>query len=152
MRRFVTMAMVVWSLTFAASEARAQAIGVRAGVSGQPDQFYLGMHVQTAPVFDQVRFRPNVELGFGDNERLLALNFELVYRGPIRHHPWAVLVGGGPAANIVMRDRNGGTDTTTGGGLNLLVGLEHAGGFFTELKVGLIDSPSIKFGIGYTFK
>jgi len=38
-----------------------------------------------------------------------------------------------------------------GGGLNLLLGLEHQGGVFTEIKVGLIDNPSVKFGVGISF-
>ncbi len=152
MRRFVTVALVVCALAGSARAASAQAFGVRAGVSGSPDQFYFGVHMQTAPVFDQVRFRPNVEMGFGQDERLLALNFELVYRAPIRRQPWSILVGGGPAANIAMHDRPGGTVTNTGGGLNILIGLEHRDGFFTELRVGLIDSPGVKFGIGYTFR
>jgi len=152
MRRFVTVALVACALAGSARAASAQAFGVRAGVSGSPDQFYFGVHMQTAPVFDQVRFRPNVELGFGQDERLLALNFELVYRAPINKQPWSLLIGGGPAANIAMHDNANGTVTTTGGGLNVLFGLEHRDGFFAELKVGFIDSPSIKFAIGYTFR
>jgi len=39
-----------------------------------------------------------------------------------------------------------------GGGLNVLVGVEHAGGLFTELKVGAMDSPSVRFAVGFTFR
>lgn len=152
MRRFVMVAIGTVMTLLAAQSASAQDVGVRAGVSGEPDQFYVGVHLLTPHVFDQVHFRPNVELGFGQDQRLLALNLDLVYRAPIRRSDWAVLAGGGPGANVFMRDRNGDTLTNTGGGLNVLLGLEHAKGFFTELKVGLIDSPSIKFGIGMTFK
>ena len=43
-------------------------------------------------------------------------------------------------------------DTDTGGGLNVLVGLAHREGLFTELKLGLGDSPDVKFAVGYTFR
>ena len=42
--------------------------GVRAGVSVNPDQFYFGGHVQTAPLIDRLHFRPNVEIGVGDKQ------------------------------------------------------------------------------------
>ena len=56
--------------------------------------------------------------------------------------------GGGPA--LIIGDRN--DDTDVGGGFNILVGLQHRRGLFTEFKVGFGDSPDIKFGVGFTFK
>ena len=41
--------------------------GLRAGVSVDPDQFYVGAHVETAPIVERLVFRPNVEVGFGDD-------------------------------------------------------------------------------------
>ena len=149
LRRLVMTTATLLALAMAPGRAWAQAPGVRAGVSGDPNQFYLGVHVQTPPVFDQVRFRPNVEVGLGDDLVLVALNLDLVWRVPIRNHPWSLLVGGGPAANFFNHSER--SETEVRGGLTVLVGLEHNRGFFTELKVGLIDSPSVKFGIGYTF-
>lgn len=148
MRLFVLVAAV---LAVGVSSAAAQGVGVRAGVSGSPDQFYVGAHADM-PAFDRVRFRPNVELGAGQDLTLVAFNLDLVYRSKAGRQPWAILVGGGPAANLRRRDRPSGSSSDIGGGLNVLVGAAHSGGFFTELKVGLIDSPGIKFGVGYTFK
>ena len=42
-------------------------------------------------------------------------------------------------------------DSDVGGGLNFLLGIQHRKGLFAELKVGAIDSPSIKFAVGYVF-
>lgn len=148
MRLFV-LVVSVWAV--GVSSAAAQGVGVRAGVSGSPDQFYVGAHADM-PAFDRVRFRPNVELGAGQDLTLVAINLDLVFRSRAARQPWTVLVGGGPAANLRRRDRPAGSSTDVGGGLNVLVGAAHADGFFAELKVGLIDSPGIKFGIGYTFK
>ena len=37
-------------------------------------------------------------------------------------------------------------------GFNLLIGIAQSKGLFSEIKIGAIDSPSFKFGIGYTFR
>jgi len=131
-----------------ATPAFAQGPGVQIGVSGDPDQFYFGGHDEVGPIVDRLWFRPNAEVGIGDDETLLALNFELVYRAPLPRSLWRVYFGGGPALNIV-RTR---AETSPEGGFNILVGLSHRRGLFSEFKVGWIDSPRIKFGVGYTFR
>jgi hypothetical protein len=78
----------------------------------------------------------------------VAVNVEFVYRVPLDNSAWRLLLGGGPALIVADHD----DESDTGGGFNILVGAEHRNGFFTELKVGLIDSPSVKFGVGYTFR
>jgi len=45
------------------ASAAAQSVGVRTGVSRSPDQFYVGLHDETEPLVEQVRFEPNVTLG-----------------------------------------------------------------------------------------
>ncbi len=138
-----------------ASAAVAQdsgAVGVRAGISGSPTQFYAGLHYETAPLVDNLRFRPNLEIGVGDDQTLVALNFEFAYFIPLeqrrRRSEWTAYVGAGPAL-VIDRVTN---NTNTGGGFNILIGAQHVGGFFTELKVGVANSPSVKFGVGYTFR
>ena len=54
------------------SPAAAQAPGVRGGVSVDPDQFYVGGHYETGPLVDRLHFKPNIELGFGDDITLFA--------------------------------------------------------------------------------
>ena len=55
---------------------------------------------------------------------------------------------GGPALNII----NAHDDTDAGGGFNFGLGIEHRQGLFGEIKVGVIDSPDFKIGIGYRFR
>jgi hypothetical protein len=127
--------------------AAAQDFGVRAGVSVDPDQFYFGGHVETAPLVDRLRFRPNVEIGVGDNATLIGFNFEFAYFFPSKN-PWNIYAGAGPALNIIdVHD-----DTKTEGGFNILVGVQHSKGLFVEFKIGAIDSPDFKFGVGYTWR
>ncbi len=141
-----------------ATAARAQdsgALGVRAGASGSPDQFYAGVHYESEPFIDQLRFRPNIEFGVGNDQTVVALNFEFAYFIPLDtarrrggRSEWSLYLGAGPALVIDRFNNN----TNTGGGFNILIGAQHRQGFFTELKVGMIDSPSVKFGVGYTFR
>jgi len=135
-----------------AGSARAQGVGVRAGASADPDQFYAGVHFETSELAEHLRFRPNVEVGVGDDVTLIALNFEFTYRLPPAALPrslseWHLYVGGGPALNIFKFSN----DTRSEGGFNGLVGLAHRRGLFVEAKVGALESPSFKFGVGYTF-
>lgn len=131
-----------------ATPALAQtAVGVRAGASVDPDQFYVGGHVETAPIADEFRFKPNVEIGVGHDVTVVALNLEFVYVFP-SSRDWNVYAGGGPALNIFDTD----FDTNTGGGFNVLFGVTHDSGLFTEVKVGAVDSPDFKIGVGYTFR
>lgn len=125
-----------------------QGVGVRAGVSADPDQFYVGAHYVTAPFVDKVRFQPNVEVGFGDHLTLVAVNIEFAYWGRL-NRDWQFYAGGGPALNVY--DFDGSRDGDTEPGFNLLAGVRARKGVFFEFKVGVMDSPEIKFGVGYTF-
>lgn len=129
----------------------AQAPGVRGGVSVDPDQFYLGGHYETGPIVDHLHFKPNLEAGFGDNLTLIALNFEFVYKFPTRNQ-WRLYAGGGPAINIYSFDDGGGDDTDAEPGFNALFGAETTRGLFFEIKLGALDSPDLKFGVGWTFR
>jgi hypothetical protein len=121
--------------------------GLRTGYSVDPDQFYFGAHVGVGPLVGRLWFRPNVEIGFGDNVTTFALNAELAYWFSTKS-AWRPYAGGGPALNIY--DFDSGSETQ--GGLNFLFGIAHRGGFFGEIKVGAFDSPDFKIGFGYTFK
>lgn len=139
-------------LLVAAIPAWAQGPGVRGGVSIDPDQVYFGGHYETTALVDRLHFRPNLEIGIGDDVVTTAINFEFVYKFPSRS-PWRLYAGGGPAVNFYSFDGNGQDgDSETEGGFNFLIGAEQRGGLFFELKIGAIDSPDLKFGVGYTFR
>ena len=123
--------------------------GVRAGVSADPTHFVFGGHLETKPLTRRITFRPNLEIGVGDNSTIVAANFEFVYSIPIENKPLRVYFGGGPA--LVITDVHDNPDTDVGGGFNLNLGLQHNRGLFGEIKVGFIDSPGFKFVVGYVF-
>ena len=157
MNRLRTTLAALIVLAGSALPASAQThLGLRAGVSGGPDQFVFGFHVDTPPLLEHFTFRPNVEVGVGDDRTLAAFNVEFAYWIPIPDTRWQVYFDGGPG--IVISDNNGGNgngngngDTDVGAGFNIGVGLQHGRGFFSELKVGFIDSPEVKFLVGFVF-
>ena len=130
------------------TSASAQGPGVRAGASVDPDQFYFGGHYESRPLVQRLHFKPNVELGVGDDITTLGINFEFVYKIPLNGSPWNLYAGGGPAVNFYSFDDNSETE----GGFNVLFGAETAQGLFFELKLGALDSPDLKFGVGYTWR
>lgn len=138
----------VFVIDLSAGRAQAQGVGVRAGVGANPGQFYGGVDYETAELLERLRFRPNLEIGVGNDVLLTTVNFEFAYRIPIQKKPWGVYVGAGPAL-VISHAHN---DTSAGGGFNVLLGLAHRRGLFTEVKVGAIDSPGFKFGVGYRFR
>jgi hypothetical protein len=142
-------------LVLSAGSLKAQeGAGIRGGVSVDPDQFYFGGHVAVGPLVERLWFRPNIEIGIGDNRTTVGMNGELTYWfPPFRQSQWGLYVGGGPALNLIRfdEDRFGQRDTAAEGGFNILLGLGHQRGLFTELKVGALRSPDIKIGVGYSF-
>ena len=125
----------------------AQSVGVRAGVSVDPEQFYFGGHAETPPLADRLRFRPSIDVAFGDDVTTAAFNVEFAYHFRSAQ-PWNVYAGGGPALNIIKASG----DTNAEPGLNVLVGLAHEDGLFVEIKAGAFDSPRLRLGVGYQFR
>jgi len=62
--------------------------------------------------------------------------------------PWNVYAAAGPALNVIRSGR----ETDAEPGLNVLVGVAHEDGLFAECKVGAMDSPRLKLGVGYAFR
>jgi hypothetical protein len=156
MRQFVTrwvsgLSFLLGLVLFSAAPAAAQDPGVRGGISIDPDQFYFGGHLETAPLIDHVHFRPNVEIGFGDDLTLIGANMEFIYKFGGRRDV-NLYAGGGPALNIFMFDGPGDNDAETEAGFNFLAGVETRRGLFFEFKLGVMDSPDLKFGVGYTWR
>jgi hypothetical protein len=146
---FITAAAVLLAIALLPSWAAAQGgAGVRGGVSANPDQFYFGGHFDTGRIVEQLSFRPNVEVGVGNDLTTVSANFEFVYWIPLPRQEWNVYAGGGPALNVFRFDEH--TDTEPG--FNILGGIAHDSGLFAEVKVGFIDSPELKFGIGYSWR
>jgi len=152
--RFLLTWLVIGFFSITASSLYAQGgAGVRVGLSIDPEQFYFGGHLDAGPIGENLWFRPNLEIGIGDDITLIGLNMEFAYWIPLQSSLWNIYFGAGPAINFfVGNDGPGRGDKGVEAGFNLLVGLAHDDGFFTELKVGALDSPDLKFGVGHSWK
>ena len=142
------LSIVVLLLVFAsAASAQGARKGARAGVSGDPGQFYVGGHYDLKEITDRFLFRPNVEVGVGDGFTLVLLNGEFVYFPKGRAREWIPYVGGGPSAVA----RFGGGDSGIGPGFNFVAGVQERKGLLVEIKIGAFDSPGFKAGVGWTW-
>jgi len=130
--------------------------GIRAGLSSDPDQVYGGVHLNLGEFTKDVRFRPSVEVGFGDDRTLVQMLAEVHYVFSTFQalKPYA---GAGLGLTYVnYDDGHPGDGSDTGGSLNAIGGVEtelkQGMTLFFELKVGLAhDDPDIKFGVGLSW-
>jgi hypothetical protein len=123
--------------------------GMRAGLSADPDQFFIGAHYVTQPVTGMLRLQPNVEAGFGNDLTTVAFNADAALWVKISPD-WHLYVVGGPSMNVYnysLRDKK-----DVQAGLNAIAGIRRRGGLFLELKVGAFNSPSVKLLVGYTIR
>ncbi len=156
MKRTLIGALVAMSMIAGAAQAET-AWGLRGGITSDPDQVHVGLHVVGGELFNNGWFIPNVEVGFGDDLTLIALNPELVYKFSKRGGAdWGFYIGGGLGVNFMSWDNNvPGDDSDTKVGINFLGGmtrkLSAGNDFFLELKLGAQDSPDAKVTAGFTF-
>jgi hypothetical protein len=78
--------------------------GIRAGMGDDPDQGIVGAHWDLGTLTTNLRFVPNFELGFGDNQTIAGLTLPLHYVFPVGGSfvPYA---GGGAVLAYVDRDK-----------------------------------------------
>jgi hypothetical protein len=128
--------------------------GPRAGYTSWDslNQAHIGAHLKLREVFPNVNFTPNVEAGFGDSFTLVAFNGDLAYSfTEFVAYPWN-LAAGGSLGLFYLNPDPGAADTQLG--LSALIGLERSLAndhqVMFEIRVGLMDSPNLKFTFGYT--
>jgi hypothetical protein len=156
-----TMLIAIALLALLAPSAMAQpgvvsSIGPRVGFSASPDQFVFGGQLTVGPIAPRLMFSPGVEVGVGDNETVVSGNFDLHYHLRVRESAWSPYLGAGMGVHNETLNRRFGSDLTeTNVGGNLLFGVTAPSSpesqFFTELKLGLGDGPSMKMMAGWNF-
>ncbi len=162
---YLTMVIVVFILTVFTSKTMAQGMagiswkgwGLRAGVSSDPDQGYGGIHFNLGEFAKDVRFRPSMELGYGDDQTIFQMVAEVHYVFS-KVQSWKPYVGGGLGlTHINYDDAHHRDDSDTEISLHPIGGIEtkinEEMTFFFELKLGLASNhPDMKFGIGISWK
>jgi hypothetical protein len=108
----------------------------------------FGASYELGPITDRVWLQPNGAIGLGNEITTLAANFDVMYRlWEPRRGPWRFDVGGGPALNHYSVADHADTEA----GFNLVGALVHGSGWITELRLGFVDSPDLRFSLGYRF-
>ena len=133
--------------------------GVRVGVSSDPDQVYGGVHFDLGHFATNVRFRPTIEIGVGDDVTLIQAVAEAHYVFS-KVQVWKPYVGGGVGISYVNIDKDllpPGVDNTDNEIALMGVGgietkLKSSTTFFLEAKVGFgDDDPDLKLAAGWTW-
>lgn len=125
--------------------------GLRVGVSDSPDQVLGGFHVDLGEFVERLRFRPDLELGFGDDVKTLFATAPVHYRFDVdtRVKPYA---GGGISLGWVDPDRG---DSDFEIGFKATGGVEwpnaHGRAFFVELELGFGDVHDVQIVGGWAF-
>jgi hypothetical protein len=133
-------------LLFVNRDAQAQGIGFQGGLTIDPEQVFVGTHLETGEIFRNFRIRPAIDGGSGGDYSLATINVEFLYYVTFERSRWSIYQGGGPA--VVLLRRN--DDTSVHAGTFVTFGFAHENGFFADFKLGGGSSPTLKFGVGYT--
>ena len=139
-------------LAFAAS-VPATVWGPRVGLSSDPDQIIGGVHFNAGYLAPDVRVRPLVQMGLGDDQFTLTGACAVHYEFGNLGGDWRPYVGG--ELGLVYSDRDNGTDDTelglsAGGGIER--NLSSGSILQLELRLGLIDeTPDLQFHVGWAF-
>lgn len=159
-RRVFSLAVIVGTIFCIAPAAEAQGdigvrqVGIRGGLTIDPDQVHLGLHVNAGQFAPKVRFQPSFEIGFGSDRVVGAINIDALYTFEPRS--WVPYLGGGLGVSLIHRDfgrEAGDGDFDVGVGFNLIGGFEwgEASKYLLEARVGVGDIPDFKLTIGLNF-
>jgi hypothetical protein len=156
LNRALPLALVLLSAGAASAEFRG--VGPRFGVGSDPDQFIMGLHLDAGRFATNVRFQPDLEVGAGDDQTLVAFTLPAHYLFPV-HGDVRPYMGGGLGIGIEDHDtaRTGdGDDTDVEMGLVMAAGaqwqMSSGSLFLLELNLIAGDLHDFEFVAGFTFR
>lgn len=136
--------------------------GPQLGLTVNPDQFHMGLHMHVGTQGIGFHLRPNFDVGFGDGVTVVAVNLDVVRRFAPGHDNWAPFLGGGFGANFSEFDTRRptpgnpqglGSNFESGLGFTVVFGLEtNLGGeaISVQARIGIVDAPECKLTAGWT--
>lgn len=151
------LALLIFAAT-PADSAMVSGAGPRIGFSLDPDQLVLGGQFLIGEVAPSITFDPNLELGFGDNMTVIGTSFDLHYHFGLTNSEWRPYLGAGVGIHFFDVNRSppasDNTFTEVGGNVIIGAGVPTRSGsrFFTEMKLGIGDIPSLKLLAGWNFR
>lgn len=152
-RSIVTLATLVL-LPSAASAGAFKYYGPHLGFSQGPDQMVVGGQLQWNGVAPRLAFVPGIDIGFSENNSVATVNGDFHYNLSY-DTTWQPYVGAGVALTMWSDSATPGTSGPDPGG-SLIVGAavynRTGGRFFTEVKMGLGDTPELKLLAGWNLR
>jgi hypothetical protein len=159
-RRLFSVFLLAAALGLVPAAAEAQSdigvrrVGIRGGVTVDPDQGHIGVHVNAGNFAPKVRFQPSFEVGFGSDRVVGMIHVDAFYT--FESSGWSPYLGGGLGIGIISRDRgrnDGDDDINVEAGVNLVGGFEWgaANKYLLEARVGIGDIPDFKLTVGMNF-
>lgn len=151
--RFAT-ALVIPLVLAAGSASAGLALGPRAGFTATDglEQWHVGAHLRAGELLQNVEITPGCELGFGSHATIITANGDVTYKATeLVTAPWGLHAGGSLSFNYF--DWKGNSDVHLGlsGLVSVTRELGPASEVFTEVRVGILDSPDLKITFGLTF-
>jgi hypothetical protein len=121
--------------------------GIRGGVTVNPDQFHVGVHINAGTFAPKVRFQPYFDIGFGNDVTAGTINLDAHYL--FKAKGWQPYVGGGIGIALYDTDRHFDVEA----GLNLIAGFEWGTHrkLILEVRGGVGDIPDLKVSAGIGF-
>lgn len=158
--RLLLLIALLTSFSFVVVRAQDLVLGIggRAGVTLDPDQVHFGIHANLGELVENLQVRPNVEVGAGSDMTVVTINPEVAYMFRQTRKSYVPYAGGGIGLNIIDHRKSvpGASDRSFEVGLNILGGIEfetsRTSSLFLETKLGVGDSPDVKFTFGFTLK
>jgi hypothetical protein len=157
-RKRLALLLAACLLPAAAHAASITTYGPRFGVSISPDQLVLGGQFAIDEVAPNVSLIPSLEVGFGDDRSVIAINADMYYHFAVQGTDWTPYAGLGAGINIIEFDRPAPqpdvSDTRIG--LNIVLGTDVPTGagnaFFAEARFGVGEIPELKIIAGWNFR
>ena len=154
---FFSLALMALAVPALAQNSDTEGWGFRVGLGDDPDQGIFGAQWEITEFAPDLRFIPNVELGFGDDHTILSLTFPVNYMFRDLDVDFVPYAGGGVALGVVDKDKDMGDDDT-----DFEIALKTASGiewtlnnrtrFFVELNLVFGDLHDVQAMAGWTFR
>ncbi len=127
--------------------------GIRAGVGDDPDQGIVGAHWDLGTLTTNLRFMPNFELGFGDDQTIAGATLPLHYVFPVSGNV-APYAGGGVLLAYIDRDKprqKSEFEISAVAAFGLDWRLKSQNKLFLELSLTSGDTHDVKLLFGWTW-
>lgn len=129
--------------------------GTHMGFAQGAHQMVLGGQLQFNGIAPRMAFVPGLDYGFSDRSSVLTLNTDF-HVNLTYDTTWQPYVGAGVSMDVWSKaNRTGRDEDPLRPGGQLIMGIatyNHGGRFFTELKLGVRDSPEVKMLAGWNLR